>query len=78
MKKVDKFVKDCMTSRDGESFSLSKLVGVAAVAALIYRFVQVQDGVPPDYQGFGIAVGAIITALAVKAHTDPRGQNEVA
>ena len=75
---MKKFVKDCMTSRDGESFSLSKILGAAALASMAYRFLQVQEGVPPDYQGFGIAVAAIITALAAKSFTDPRKPDEAA
>lgn len=62
-----KMIKDIFTSKDNQTFSMSKTLAFTSGCALIFNFVKL--GIT-DMQGFGIAVGAIIAALAAKSATD--------
>ena len=61
-------VTQLLTSSDNQTFSFSKmLVALPASFVGIYKFAIEAH---PDFQAFGIFVGAMIAALAVKAVTD--------
>ena len=60
-------IKHWFTSRDGVSFSLTKLIGFFAGAALIVQFIRAGS---VDFQGFAIGISALIAALAVKYAVD--------
>lgn len=60
-------LKHWFTSRDGISFSLTKLIGSAAGVALVVQFVRTGS---VDFQGFAIGASVIIAALAVKYAVD--------
>ena len=60
-------LKNWFTSRDGTSFSLTKLIGSFAGIALVIQFVRTGS---VDFQGFAIGVSALIGALAVKYAVD--------
>lgn len=62
-----KMLKDIFTSKDNQTFSMSKLAAFAAVFAMIYQFIKMSS---IDFQGFGVAVSALIAALAAKSFTD--------
>ena len=62
-----KIIKDLFTSRDNQTFSLSKTLAFTAGCALIFNFIKLDSA---DMQGFGIAIGAMIAALAAKSATD--------
>jgi hypothetical protein len=57
------FLKNILTARDNETFSLSKILAITAVSAMVFNFVKLASG---DYQGFGIGVSIMIAALAGK------------
>lgn len=61
------FLNHIFTSADNETFSMSKLIAFVAALALVYN--SMLNGIP-DVQGYGIAVAAIIGALAAKTFTD--------
>jgi hypothetical protein len=56
-------IKHWFTARDGVSWSLTKLFGALACAAMIFNFVRVGS---VDFSGFGIAIAALIASLAAK------------
>lgn len=56
-------IKDWFTARNGVDWSLTKLYGTLAMSALIFNFVRAGS---IDFSGFGIAVAALIAALAAK------------
>lgn len=66
---MKKFIKDIMTSQDGESFSMSKLIGLVGSFAMIVQFIRVGS---VDFQGFGIGISTLIAAFAAKAYTDSK------
>ena len=66
-----KFLKNIMTARDNETFSLTKLMGSMAGVTMIAKFWQTPT---PDYQGFGLAIAGIIAALAAKYHVEKQGE----
>lgn len=61
------FLFHIFTSADNETFSMSKVIAFVAVATLAYN--SILNGIA-DVQGYGIAVAAIIGALAAKTFTD--------
>ena len=63
------FLNHIFTSADNETFSMSKLIAFISVATLAYH--SVMNGIT-DVQGYGIAVAAIIGALAAKTFVDPK------
>lgn len=62
-------IKDWFTSRNGADFSMSKLIASLAGFALIVQFVRMES---VDWQGFGVAIAAIIASLAAKYHFDDK------
>ena len=60
------YLKNLFTSADNETFSLSKLIAFAAGIVMIGNYARFGG----DVQAFGIAIGAIITSLAIKTATD--------
>jgi len=64
-----KFLRDIFTSQDGVSYSMSKLIGALAALVMVCNFIRTLS---VDFQGFGIAMGALITAFAAKAYTDTK------
>jgi len=60
-------IKDWFTSRNGADFSLSKMIAFLAGAAMITQFVRMGS---VDFTGFGVAIAAIIAALAGKYFVD--------
>ena len=57
------FIKNILTGRDNETFSLAKLIGIAGSCAMIVQFVRSGS---VDFQGFGIGVSTLMAALAAK------------
>lgn len=60
-------LKDVFTARNGLDYSLTKLIGISASGAMIYKFCA---GVSPDFLGFAGGISAIIAALAAKYHVE--------
>ena len=60
-------LKDWLTSRNRVDFSLTKLISIATAIVMIVQFVRMGS---VDFQGFGIAIGAIVAALAAKYHVE--------
>lgn len=61
------FLKNIFTARDNESFSLTKLFGIAGVTAMVHNFVATSS---TDYSGFGIAISGLMAAMALKYHVE--------
>ena len=61
------FLINIFTSRDNVTYSMSKLAAIIGVAALTINFVKV-DSI--DFQGYGLALGGLIVALAAKSLAD--------
>lgn len=66
MKAILEALQHIFTARDGVSYSLTKLVGLSAASAMIYKFVTVQSELPTDYSGFGTGIALLMAALAAK------------
>ncbi len=60
---MSEFFNHIFTARDGLSYSLTKLVGIAGAVAMVYNFVSKGS---TDFNGFGIGIAALMAALAVK------------
>lgn len=60
-------IKNWLTARDNESYSLTKLIAIAGVSTMCYNFVHSGSA---DFQGFGIALTGIIAAMAAKYHAE--------
>ena len=58
-----KFLLNIFTARDNETFSLSKILAISSVSAMVFNFVKLASG---DFQGLGIGVSIMIAALAGK------------
>jgi len=58
-----KLIQDWFTARNGTDYSLTKILGMSAGAAMIYNFVANESG---DYSGFGTGIGLVMAALAAK------------
>jgi hypothetical protein len=63
------FFKNILTARDNSTFSLSKLLAISAVCAMVFNFVKL---VSADYQGLGIGVSIMIAALAGKYYVEDK------
>lgn len=63
MKFLSKLLKHWLTSRDGESYSFTKLIITVAASAMIYKFCESST---PDYLSFAGGISAMATALAAK------------
>ena len=61
------FFQHLLTSRDNESFSLTKVISIVTVAAMIVNFIRVES---VDFTGLGIGVTGIIAAMAAKYHVE--------
>lgn len=57
------FLKNILTARDNESYSLTKLVAIGAAVTMIIKFYQ---SATPDFQAFGTGVALMMAALAGK------------
>jgi hypothetical protein len=76
MAKLIEMLKHWMTARDGQSYSLTKLVVGTAAAAMVYKFCQSPT---PDYIGFAGGISALAAALAAKYYVEtPEKANEPA
>lgn len=64
---MKKLLLDIFTSKDNSTFSMSKTLAFLGGMALIYNFIKLSV---TDMQGFGVAIGAMIGALAAKSFTD--------
>lgn len=60
-------IKNWLTERDNATYCLVRAFAATAGAALIYKFLSLSN---PDLQAFGIAVGAIGLAIAVKNQSE--------
>lgn len=63
---MSNYLKNIFTSADNETFSMSKLIAFLAGLVLIFNYARFGG----DISAFGIAIGTIITALAIKTATD--------
>ena len=63
------FFQHLITARDNESFSLTKVIAIVTVAAMIVNFIRVES---VDFTGLGIGVTGIIAALAAKYHVEEK------
>lgn len=63
MNKLKQILKDWATARNGVDFSFTKLLGMIAGAALVYKFM---SDTTSDYIGFSSGVSLIMAALAAK------------
>lgn len=61
------FFRNIFTGRNNVDYSLTKLFGIAAIAVMVYRFVQVPV---PDFLGFSGGVASLIAALAAKYYVE--------
>ena len=64
---MNEIIKNLLTARDNESFSLVKAIAIATVAAMLIIFIRVQS---VDFSGLGIGVTGIIAAMAAKYHIE--------
>lgn len=64
-----KFFHHLLTARDNESFSLTKIIAIATVSAMLFNFVRVGS---IDFTGLGIGVTGIIAAMAAKYHVEEK------
>lgn len=63
------FFQHLFTARDNESFSLTKVIAIVTVVAMIVNFIRVES---VDFTGLGIGVTGIIAALAAKYHVEEK------
>jgi len=63
-----RLLKDLMTERDGASFCIVRLIGAGGGLASISAFLRHTDAATfaANVQGFGIALGSIMAAVAFK------------
>lgn len=64
---MKQYLLNIFTSRDNETFSMSKLIGFMAAVTLIGEFIRMSS---VDFQGFGVAIAALLAAFAAKSVTD--------
>ena len=64
-----KVLHDWFTARNGLDFSLTKLISIATAVVMMVQFIRIGS---VDFQGFGIAIGAIVAALAAKYHVEEK------
>ena len=65
--KMKNFLHNIFTSADNETFSMSKVIAFSASCVMCFNFVRNDV---TDMQGFGIAISALIAALAAKTWSD--------
>jgi hypothetical protein len=65
------YIKHILTARNGEAFSLTKIISIVTVITMLVNFIRVQS---VDFTGLGIAVTGIIAALAAKYHVEDKEQ----
>ena len=68
---MNNFMKNILTARDNESFSLVKLIAIATIAAMLFNFIRVGS---VDFAGLGIGVTGILAAMAAKYHVEDKEQ----
>ena len=61
------YIKNILTQKDNETFSMSKLAALSGTIALIYEFINLHS---VDFQGFGIGISTILAALVAKYHVE--------
>jgi hypothetical protein len=64
---MNNFLKNIFTGSDNQTFSMSKLVAIGGAVTMIYNFWHVGS---VDFQGFGIGICTIITAMAAKTWSE--------
>jgi hypothetical protein len=62
-----KFLQHILTGADNESYSLTKLIGIAGGCSMVYQFIHAGS---VDFQGLGIGVSTIMAALAAKYYVE--------
>lgn len=67
MNKFLQILKDWLTARNGEDYSLTKLAFIAAVGTISYKFCVAES---VDYLGYAGGVTALIAAMAAKYHVE--------
>lgn len=68
---MNEFLKNIFTARDGLSYSLTKLVGIAAAIAMVVNFIRLAS---TDFGGFGTGIALLMTALAAKYYVEDKEQ----
>lgn len=56
-------IKQWLTGRDNSTYSLSKIVVIATISAMLFNFIKTGS---VDFQGLGIGVTGILGAMAAK------------
>jgi len=62
-----KILKDWLTEANGTSYCPWNFCGIVAIMTMCYKLAVSS---PADYQSFGIAIGAIVAAIAGKRWTE--------
>ena len=68
---MNEFMKNIFTARDGISYSLTKIVGIAAAVAMVVNFIRLAS---TDYGGFGTGISFLMAALAAKYFVEDKEQ----
>jgi hypothetical protein len=66
---MKQMLKDWLTARNGDDFSLTKLIIIATVATMLYGFIKTGS---VDYQGLAIGITALCAALVAKYHVEEK------
>ena len=61
------WLKNILTSRDNDTYSMSKFVALGTSGSMIYNFIAHHS---MDFQGFGLGMSGIIATLAVKTYAE--------
>lgn len=64
------FLKNIFTARDNESFSLTKLFGIAGIVAMVHNFIATAS---TDFNGFGLGVAGLMAAMVAKYFVEDKG-----
>lgn len=77
---IQRFVKDCLTGIDGESFDIGRVLwALAFMIGMVLEIYSTIEGKQFDLQAFGIGVGALLLAgggaLKIKSSTEPQGHD---
>jgi len=62
-------IKNWLTARNGDDYSLTKIIAITTVVAMVFNFVYHASN---DFQGLGIAAAGIIATLAAKYHVEDK------